>query len=79
METQRQNILWRHIVTVYRTRSHPEELLMPVDELIRSLWLLASTKEVLELLQRAVKEGQIRCSSSKEGFAFTVLEDNSIA
>lgn len=79
MDTQRQNILWRHIVTVYRTRSHPEELLMPVDELIRSLWLFASTKEVLELLQRAVKDGQIRCSSSKEGLWFTVLEDSPVA
>lgn len=79
MNTQRQNTLWRQIVTAYRTRSHPEQLLMPVDELIRSLWLFASTKEVLELLQLAVKEGQIRCSSPKEGFSFTVLKDSSVA
>lgn len=79
MDTQRQNTLWRQIVTAYRTRSHPEQLLMPVDELIRGLWLFASTREVLELLQIAVTEGHIRCSSAKEGFAFTVLEDSPVA
>lgn len=79
MNTQRQNTLWRQIVTAYRTRSHPEQLLMPVDELIRSLWLFASTREILGLLQLAAKEGQIRCSSPTEGLAFTVLEDSPVA
>jgi hypothetical protein len=79
METQRQDILWKQMVAAYRTRSHPEQVYMPVDELIRTLWLFASTKEVLDLLQSAFADGRIQCNPPKENFAFTILKDSPVA
>jgi hypothetical protein len=79
MDVRRQSELWKRIVAAYRTRSHPEDVFMPVDELIRALWLYASTKEVMKMLEIAFADGRIRCNPPNEKFAFAILENASTA
>jgi hypothetical protein len=74
MDHQRQTDIWKRIVAAYQARSHPEDIYMPVDELIRALWLFASTHEVLKLLEIAFTDGRIRCNPPHHKFAFTILE-----
>lgn len=74
MDIQRQNEVWKRIVAAYKARNLPKDAYMPVDELIRALWIFASTSEVLKLLEIAFTDGRIRCNPPHQKFAFTILE-----